>query len=123
EEWLASAAPAPREPLDPRIEAAAREMLGDGGGSAAELARRAGLSTSRFLHLFKAQTSTSLRRYPLWARMLRVGAALAEGRDLTTAAMDAGFATPSHFSSTFHAMFGLTPTRLAGLVEIIVPNR
>jgi hypothetical protein len=36
----------------------------------------------------------------------------AERRDLTTAATDAGFASPSHFSEAFHRMFGLQPSRL-----------
>jgi AraC-like DNA-binding protein len=124
EEWLALAAPAPREPLDPRIAAVTEALLrDDGGGSAVEFAARVGLSTSRFQHLFTAQTSTSFRRYRLWARMLRVGSALAAGRDLTVAALDAGFASSSHFSNAFHAMFGLTPTRLATTVRIVVRTR
>ncbi|WP_348536641.1 helix-turn-helix domain-containing protein [Nocardia carnea] len=38
------------------------------------------------------------------------------------AAADAGFASPSHFSDTFRAMFGLTPTaftRIGGDLHII----
>ncbi len=52
---------------------------------------------------------TSFRRYVQWARMIRVGRAYSAGHDLTRAAVDAGFAAPSHFSDTFRAMFGLTP--------------
>lgn len=76
--------------------------------SAPQVAAEISLSTSRFLHLFSAQTGTSFRRYRLWARMLRVAAATAEGADLTRASAEAGFASPSHFSDTFHDMFGLT---------------
>ncbi|NMO01357.1 helix-turn-helix transcriptional regulator [Gordonia sp. TBRC 11910] len=80
--------------------------------SAADLAAQVHLSTSRFLQLFAAHTGTSFRRYRLWTRMCRVGESIAKGGDLTTAAVDAGFASPSHFSDTFHAMFGLSASTL-----------
>ncbi|KAF0844825.1 helix-turn-helix domain-containing protein [Nocardia caishijiensis] len=82
---------------------------------AADKARAAGLSTSYFLRIFADQTGTSFRRYVQWARMLRVAKAFTAGHDLTRAATDAGFASPSHFSDTFRAMFGLTPTAFAAL--------
>lgn len=102
------------EPIDPRIAAAIATLRAHPGRnlSATELAAPAHLSTSRFLHLFSAQAGTSFRRYRLWARMLHVGAAVSKGHDLTTASADAGFATPSHFSDAFHAMFGLTAAQL-----------
>lgn len=102
------------EPIDPRIVTAIATLRAHPGGnmSAAELAGAVHLSTSRFLHLFSAQAGTSFRRYRLWARMLHVGAAVSKGHDLTTASADAGFATPSHFSDAFHAMFGLTAAQL-----------
>ncbi|WP_336082701.1 helix-turn-helix domain-containing protein [Nocardia sp. SSK8] len=105
---LACGSPAPT--VDPRISAAMATMLADPADphAAAELARAAHLSASRFLRLFNAQSGTTFRRYRLWARMLGVGRAVAAGADLTTAAADAGFASPSHFSDTFHAMCGLT---------------
>lgn len=76
--------------------------------SAPQVAAELSLSTSRFLHLFSAQAGTSFRRYRLWARMLRVAPAAAGGADLTRASVEAGFASPSHFSDSFHDMFGLT---------------
>ncbi|MFD6155734.1 helix-turn-helix domain-containing protein [Nocardia sp. NPDC060256] len=110
-------------PIDTRIAAAAAMLLAHPAraNSAAELAAEAHLSTSRFLHLFARHAGTSFRRYRMWARMLSVGRAIAKGADLTTAAADAGFASPSHFSDTFHAMCGLTPSALlAGGVRIVV---
>lgn len=100
--------------IDDRIAAAAATLQTHPArsNSAAELAAEAHLSTSRFLHLFARDAGTSFRRYRMWARMLSVGRAVAKGADLTTAASDAGFASPSHFSDTFHAMCGLTPSRL-----------
>ncbi len=83
--------------------------------SAAALATRAGLSTSRFLHLFRQHTGTSLRRHRSWLRMVSAARRVRDGADLSTAAMDAGFASPSHFSTSFHAMFGVPANHLLGV--------
>jgi AraC-like DNA-binding protein len=114
ERWLALAAPPDPATPDERVLTAARHLLRhtNPSPSATELAGSVGLSTSRFLHLFREHTGTSFRRYRLWARMLRAGSLLSEGKDLTTAAVEAGFASPSHFSDSFHAMFGLPATKL-----------
>ncbi|MFC7728141.1 AraC family transcriptional regulator [Actinomadura keratinilytica] len=72
----------------------------------------AGRPRSRFLHLFKAHTGTSFRRYQLWARMLAAGRAVGTGGTLTSAAADAGFASTVHFSDAFRRVFGLQPSRL-----------
>lgn len=110
-------------PTDERIRVAMR-LLRDRPGereSAAELAAAVNLSQSRFLHLFSAHSGTSFRRYRLWARMRYVAAAVSQGADLSTAASDAGFASPSHFSDAFRAMFGLTATQLlSNQLRIIV---
>lgn len=44
--------------------------------------------------------------------MLRVAELLTHRPDLTTAALNAGFASSSHFSDAFQAMFGLRPRHL-----------
>src|SRR5262249_42868939 len=100
--------------IDPRIAAAIETIRAQPGLSepAVEIARRAGLSRSYFLRLFTAQTGTSFRRYRLWARMLHVMQRISDGYDLTGAAIEAGFASPSHFSDAFNQMFGLTATTL-----------
>lgn len=103
--------------LDPRIQDTIAALHGRDAHdipSAAHFAARVGLSPSRFLHLFRDHTGTSFRRYRLWLRMLRAAAAIRDQADLTTAAMDAGFASPSHFSDAFHTMFGLRPRQLLG---------
>ncbi|WP_031510616.1 helix-turn-helix domain-containing protein [Streptomyces megasporus] len=113
--WLDLAGPDDRAHApDPRIRKVTRRMTEDAGQRlpAAELAAEAGLSVSAFLRLFREQTGTTFRRYRLWARMLRVAALLDTRPDLSTAAVEAGFAGPSHFSSSFHAMFGFRPSRL-----------
>ncbi|MFI6031818.1 helix-turn-helix domain-containing protein [Amycolatopsis magusensis] len=102
------------EPADARISTALRLLRADREGrlSVAEVAKAVNLSASRFQHLFSAHTGTSFRRYRLWARMQHVGTAVGAGRTLTTAAVDAGFASPGHFSDSFRTMFGLSATRL-----------
>ncbi|MFG1796411.1 helix-turn-helix domain-containing protein [Nocardia sp. NPDC049149] len=102
---------------DPRIAAVAAAIRDDPTQRqrAAEKAAAAGLSTSYFLRTFAEQAGTSFRRYVQWVRMLHVAKAYAAGYDLTRAATDAGFASPSHFSDTFRAMFGLTPTAFVGI--------
>lgn len=110
-------------PTDERIRVAMDLLRARPGEqmSAAELAAAVGLSRSRFLHLFSAHAGTSFRRYRLWVRMRYAAAAVGRGADLSTAASDAGFASPSHFSDTFRAMFGLTATEmLANGLRIMV---
>lgn len=103
--------------LDPRIQdavAALHNLDPHDTPSAAHVAALVGLSPSRLLHLFRDHTGTSFRRYRLWLRMLRAAEAIRDQANLTTAAMDAGFASPSHFSDAFRTMFGLRPSRLLG---------
>ncbi|WP_220472448.1 AraC family transcriptional regulator [Tomitella gaofuii] len=111
-----------RDTVDHRVRQAMDRILDDLAAdlSAARLAADAGLSTSRFLHVFSAGAGTSLRRYRLWSRLLAV-AAIEEGGRMTDAAADAGFASPSHFSDTFRAMFGLTATDLLARGTTIIP--
>jgi AraC-like DNA-binding protein len=80
--------------------------------SMAELGECAGLSASRFLHLFKAQTGVPLRRYRMWNRMGAAVAAFRDGKSLTEAAHAAGFASSAHFSTAFRDMFGMMPSEL-----------
>ncbi|MFE1171492.1 helix-turn-helix domain-containing protein [Streptomyces sp. NPDC058773] len=116
---------AERPDIDPRIRAAVRRLLREPHlqDGATEYATAAGLSRSRFLHLFRAETGTSFRRYRMWARMLRAGRALRGLGTLTAAAAEAGFASPSHLSSTFHATFGVRPSRVLGAGCVIVEER
>lgn len=104
----------PTDTMDERVRTAIDIMRThpDRQASASQLATEVNLSTSRFLHLFSANTHTSFRRYRLWTRMLHVAVAVGKGTTLTQASTEAGFASPSHFSDTFHTMFGLTASTL-----------
>lgn len=103
------------EPRDPRIAAAVAHLRAFPGETheLKDVAARAGVSPSYFLHLFKEQTGAPYRRYRLWIRMgfaLRVFRA---GRSLTDAAHEAGFSSSAHFSTAFAQMFGMPPSRLS----------
>ena len=124
--WLSLAAPASPRPMDPRIAETVRRVGADSAASpsACRLAADVGLSESRFLHLFRREAGTSLRRYRLWVRLLRAGTAIGAGRNLTDAAAEAGFASPSHLADRFKSTFGLTATQLlASGVVVHVPPR
>jgi AraC-like DNA-binding protein len=108
--------------MDERIREALHIMRAhpDGQLSAADVAGKVHLSTSRFLHLFATHARTSFRRYRLWTRMVRAAAAVSTGQNLTTAAAEAGFASPAHFSDSFRQMFGLPASRVfSGNTRII----
>ncbi|WP_164157615.1 helix-turn-helix domain-containing protein [Sandarakinorhabdus rubra] len=65
------------------------------------------LSTSRARHLFVEATGLPFKTYVLWLRLERAVALYADGRSLTEAAHEAGFADSAHFSRTFRRTFGL----------------
>lgn len=97
---------------DQRIESVAAAIRQDPNRTfrAETIAANLGLSTTHFLRLFTQQSGTTFRGYQRWTRVMHAIRDAASGRDLTRCATDAGFATPSHFSETFHHMFGLSAT-------------
>jgi AraC-like DNA-binding protein len=109
-------------PADRRITSAVDGLLSAPALEAdtATLAARAGLSVSRFQHLFKATTGVTIRRFRLWARMRRAMAMTVAGATITHAALDAGFASPAHFSAAFREMFGMAPRRFLAGAPIFV---
>lgn len=125
--WLDLAAPAVPHRTDPRVAAAIRRITADPqrAPSSRCLAAEVGLSESRFLHLFRRQAGTSLRRYRLWVRLLRAGSSVSAGKSLTEAAVEAGFASPSHLADRIKSTFGLTATELlsSGAVLRVMVDR
>ncbi len=103
-------------PADPRVQQAIALLATDPAGrlSLEDVAAATGLSASRFSHLFKSNTGVSLRRFRIWLAMGAATQAMARGESMTTAALDAGFASSAHFSAVFRDMFGMEPSRLAG---------
>jgi AraC-like DNA-binding protein len=75
-----------------------------------DLASLLGVSPTRITHLFTAEVGIPFRRFVLWTRIKRATVAYRRGRDLTAAALEAGFCDAAHFSRVFRAMFGLSPS-------------
>jgi AraC family transcriptional regulator len=88
------------------------EQHPDAEPNGAQLAELVHLSSSRFTHLFRAETGLSLSRYLLWSRLLNAIEAVAMGQNMTQAAHSAGFADLAHMSRSFRAIFGITASEL-----------
>jgi AraC family transcriptional regulator len=79
----------------------------------ARLAGVANLSPFHLCHVFREMTGTSVYDYVLHERLSRsLDAVLDGGDDLTGIALDAGFASHSHFTARFKSFFGCTPAAL-----------
>ncbi len=106
-----------RRLVDPRLEAVVRQVDArpQDFTRAQQAADLMGVSTERFRHVFRQALGVPFRRYRLWRRMARVLVVLARGESLTHAAVEAGFASSAHLSSTFKAMFGLPPSALLSM--------
>jgi AraC-like DNA-binding protein len=90
--------------------------------SVAQLAGLANLSSFHFCHVFRQVAGTSIYDYVLQERLAQALDAVLDGNDdLTTIALDAGFASHSHFTARFKNFFGCTPAALrrsAGVVRL-----
>lgn len=82
----------------------------------ARLAEIAGLSPFHLCRVFRQMVGTSVYDYVLPERLASTLDAVLDGGDgLTAIALDAGFASHSHFTARFRTFFGCTPTRLRHL--------
>ena len=78
-----------------------------------ELAGIAGVSPCHLAHVFNREVGTSVYRYTLRSRLAKALNAVLDSRlDLTSIALDAGFASHSHFTARFREFFGITPDAL-----------
>jgi len=79
----------------------------------ARLAKVANLSPFHLCHVFRDSVGTSIYDYVLQERLAHtLDAVLDCGDDLTAIALDAGFASHSHFTARFRSFFGCTPGAL-----------
>jgi len=99
--------------IDARITRAVEQLQGKTPESYSTVlaAEAAGLSSSRFQHLFTREVGVPFRRYRLWHRLRLAIREAACGSSLTNAAHSAGFADQAHFSRAFRATFGAPPSR------------
>jgi AraC family transcriptional regulator of arabinose operon len=99
--------------LDPRVLAAMEDLAARVAEpiTVAELSRRAGLSPSRFAHLFTAQVGTSPMRY-LERQRMRLAEQLLDltPRSVAEIARSVGFEDPLYFSARFRSYAGMAPT-------------
>lgn len=100
------------ELVDPRIAQIVDYLFehGDDLTSIITLAETAGLSASRFQHLFTQQIGVPFRRYRGWNRMRKAIREIIKGSNFTTAAHATGFSDSAHFSHEFRKTFGAPPT-------------
>lgn len=101
-----------RRHIDARVAGVVAALHGsdDAAAAVAAHAAHAGLSASRFQHLFSREVGVAFRRYRAWTRMRRAIAEIAGGSNFTTAAHAAGFADQAHFGHDFRRTFGAPPS-------------
>jgi AraC-like DNA-binding protein len=76
------------------------------------MATIAGLSESRFMHVFTESIGVPPRPYILWLRVQRACGEMMRGATATQAAHRAGFSDGAHLSRTVRRMMGTTPIDL-----------
>jgi AraC-like DNA-binding protein len=101
----------PRRAIDSRvIEAIALINRFSGEPTTAEsCAAAAGLSVSRFLHLFKEQTDISFRSFRAWKRARHLLNFANQDLNLAHLAQDIGYPDSTHFSHSIRRFYGLKP--------------
>lgn len=103
--------PRRRKALDPRI----AHVVGnircqpEERYTAQGCAHEVDLSLSRFLHLFKAETGVTFRRFLAWKRARGVLPKMTNESNLTDVALDGGYADSTHFSHSIKRAFGWRP--------------
>ena len=101
-------------PRDPRAVRLAEILRNDPSSPAdlAALARAAGASPRTIQRLFLAETGLPFTQWRQRLRLLHGAAALGEGKSVTEAGLEAGYAGTSAFIAAFRKHFGVTPSRL-----------
>jgi AraC-like DNA-binding protein len=108
DDLLAHSTPRARRVMDARIAHALNDLDVEAGvdTSAERAARRVGLSSSRFQHLFADEVGVPFRRFRVWQRLRRAIGEIVDGSNFTDAAHTAGFADQAQFSRAFRQAFG-----------------
>ena len=101
----------PQRALDPRV-VRSIVQIGKFCGepvTAASCATEAGLSPSRFLHLFKEETGISFRSFRAWKRARHLLHFANQDINLAHLAQDIGYPDSTHFSHSIRRFYGLKP--------------
>ncbi|MCU1235826.1 MAG: transcriptional regulator, AraC family [Candidatus Solibacter sp.] len=101
-------------PADPRAAAVAHHVLAGPADddSLHDLGRLHGAGRRTLERLFRAETGMSFGIWRQQARLLHSISALAEGKPVTEASLDAGYASVSAYIAAFKRTFGCTPGKL-----------
>ncbi|MFL6837863.1 MAG: helix-turn-helix domain-containing protein [Bradyrhizobium sp.] len=101
----------PQRPLDPRVVRSIAQIGKFSGEpvTAASCAAEAGLSPSRFLHLFKEETGISFRSFRAWKRARHLLHFANQDINLAHLAQDIGYPDSTHFSHSIRKFYGLKP--------------
>jgi len=101
----------PRRAIDPRIEAVLARLRAEPAAPlpAQECAAQAGLSFSRFLHLFKGETGIPFRSLRAWKRARSLLHHVTRADPLIDVALDIGYPDSTHFSHSIRQTYGLKP--------------
>ena len=101
----------PRRMLDPRVVRSIAQIGKFCGEpvTAASCAAEAGLSPSRFLHLFKQETDISFRSFRAWKRARHLLHFANQDLNLAHLAQDIGYPDSTHFSHSIRRFYGLKP--------------
>lgn len=107
---------APQRPaaLSEPVRSALRYLERNSGSrpTLAQAAAEAHISPSRLTHTFTREMGIPFRRYVVWVRLRNAAERVAQGDNLTQAAVAAGFSDSSHLSRVFKSNFGLSPSAL-----------
>jgi AraC-like DNA-binding protein/quercetin dioxygenase-like cupin family protein len=100
-------------PCDPRAARIARRLLADPGDgrTLAELSRGAGASKRTIERLFLEETGMTFGKWRQQLSLLHGTRLLAEGAKVTSAALQAGYGSPSAFIAVFRKALGMTPSQ------------
>ena len=90
---------------------------------ASAVAKRAGASVRTLERLFKDETGLSFGAWRQRARLLQSLVLLADGANVTQAALAVGYATSSAFVTAFKALLGATPGQYSTTPEATRPAR
>jgi len=102
--------PSPSDPRAARV-AAALQGNDDNPRSLAWACKQAGASKRTIERLFQQETRMSLGKWRQQMRLMRSLRLLAAGEKITSAALEAGYSTPSAFIAMFRKALGTTPRR------------
>ncbi len=85
-----------------------------------DLSAESGLTAFQLVRAFKRWAGSPVHAWVLDLRLRLSLERVASGTDLSTVALDLGFATHSHFTTAFGHAFGVTPSEFRGRARATV---